>query len=420
MAYSLPPRPESGSYRMPHFELPSISRQLSLSPPPTPDMPPTYPASRTESSAGALGRPTKRVRLDTLSRQLPPPTIYFTEPQYGGLDGNPKANTNQQLPPILHILADVLSLSSQHHGPQTPGYPAGGLPTPSLSPTTPFHCFRFPGPDAFALITPPQSRQPSIVDLRLPGPHDVPCHPSRPSHASIWPAHRQVSPERSARGQKRKRQGSEERDCQTHRDITPPLTDEPDSDASHNAVVKSTKSKACKTIQVRSKEQGKRNNKEYEFVENLFIIYHIVDRGLHWKEVEVLFSKRFPDRTRGGVQCQYYRLNERIPKLDSEGLLDFGPFTKEELEDKEVVSQRPYPLESGVRYRIHHVKCREGMEVRLAERYPEEVVYGGHDWILPEHRDNQHTKLDADKRARQREEYLRSRCRGPPPILSKL
>jgi hypothetical protein len=178
-----------------------------------------------------------------------------------------------------------------------------------------------------------------------------------------------------------------------HRDITPPLTDETDSDASHYAIVKSTKSGVRKTKQVRSKKKGKRNNDEYEFVESLFIIYHVVDRGLPWKEVEALFKKRFPERSEGGVQCQYYRLNARIPVLNSEGLLDFGPFTKEELGDKTVVSPRPYPLEGGVRYRIHEIKCREVRTVSLAERYPEEVVYGGHDWILPEHRDDEYTKL---------------------------
>jgi hypothetical protein len=164
----------------------------------------------------------------------------------------------------------------------------------------------------------------------------------------------------------------------------------------------------------------------------MFIIYHTVDLGLVWADTWARFRKWFPDRPErsvGGIQCQYYRLNAKIPKVDAEGLLDFGPFTKDELKDDKVVSKQPYPLEGGVRYRVWEQKCRQDRQIPLSERFPEEVAYGGHPWILPEHRNNEKTKMvgklsphfftnfstqwkaDRDKtagrRSRQRAAYLR-------------
>jgi len=153
------------------------------------------------------------------------------------------------------------------------------------------------------------------------------------------------------------------------------------------------------------RERSRRNNNNtrkrlhpyqiYTIPENMFIIYHYVDLGLSWYDIESRYKKWFPsrpgsserlDRTRSGLQCQYYRLNSRIPKLNAEGLLDLGPFTAEERKDRRVVSQEPYPFQGGVVYRVCQVKCRgTGPQVSLFERFPEEVVFGDYPWILPEH-----------------------------------
>ncbi|KAK0623514.1 hypothetical protein B0T14DRAFT_564862 [Immersiella caudata] len=179
----------------------------------------------------------------------------------------------------------------------------------------------------------------------------------------------------------------------------------------HYPIVESDKAARKPVRKIRqsrgSNKRAKRSNNKYTFVQSLFVIYHTVDLGLPWKETQKRFEKWFPERTEGGVQCQYYRLNARIPVIASEGLLDLGPFTKEELDDKKVVSQDPYPREGGVRYRIHELKCRQDRAVPLAERFPEEIAYGNHPWILPEHRNDQKIRLAAEKRARQRAEHLR-------------
>jgi len=157
-----------------------------------------------------------------------------------------------------------------------------------------------------------------------------------------------------------------------------------------------------RVIRERSRRNNNNNTRKrlhpyqiYTIPENMFIIYHYVDLGLSWYDIESRYKKWFPsrpgsserlDRTRSGLQCQYYRLNSRIPKINAEGLLDLGPFTAEERKDRRVVSQEPYPFQGGVVYRVCQVKCRgTGPQVSLFERFPEEVVFGDYPWILPEH-----------------------------------
>ncbi|KAK0646567.1 hypothetical protein B0T16DRAFT_164937 [Cercophora newfieldiana] len=342
------------------IELPSISMRIMLSPPPTPMFP---------LHAAQFGLPAQATGSPDHEGYICGPLYSYPQCGHQQTSGH-----SQRLPPISHILE---GLPSSHH-------------------------IRLPGFDAFANPTPPQSRHPSLADLKLPE--------SR-NERSKGPSSRRSG---SARSQS---SGIFEWVFLKHQ--TEDFLDQQvstDGSGCYRSIVKATKSPICKAKKPKKakKAQGsstgkKRSNDEYDFIESLFVIYHRIDRGLTWPELEAAFQKWFPDhpaRTRGGLQCQYYRLNDRIPVIDSEGLLDLGPFTKEELKDENSVSKRPYPLEGGVRYRIYDKKCRQDGVVPLAERFPEEVVYGGHAWILPEHRNDEKIKLAADKRARQRAEHL--------------
>jgi len=328
-----------------------------------------------------------------------------------------KHRIGQRLPPISHILAEVPP-SNSHYQSCRPSsnrssissYSSGGLPTPSLSPNTPSIHFRFPSFEPCTLPTPPQSRQPSLAHLYQPEHHDddltylhrscrTPVRHSYRSSQSKKRNHGQEPYERSKRICQK--QPAEDSSRELHfraRDISQGSTNETSPDRSFCPFVEVTTAKPPSRKLKRgrtSDDESKRCNEKYDFIESLFIIYHTVDRGLSWAETEEHFKKWFPDnplRTTGGVQCQYYRLNARIPALDSKGLLDFGPFTKEELRNEKVVSKDPYPLEGGVRYRIHEVKCRD-RTVPLSERFPEEVVSGDHPWILREHQHDEKTRL---------------------------
>jgi hypothetical protein len=139
----------------------------------------------------------------------------------------------------------------------------------------------------------------------------------------------------------------------------------------------------------------KRNNTPYSFLEAIFIIYHMTDMNLTWNETSRRYNMFFTDRPRrsvGGLRCEYYRMNSRIPVIDENGLLDLGPFSPAEEGDKKQISDHPYPVEGGVRYRVREELCRS-KRVTLAERFPEEIVYGRHSWVLPAHRDDKELKM---------------------------
>lgn len=151
----------------------------------------------------------------------------------------------------------------------------------------------------------------------------------------------------------------------------------------------------------------KRNNKPYTFEQEAFIIYHRIDLDLAWEQVRTAYMARWPGtvRTVSGLECSYYRTNLRLPATTSDGLLLLvdpsavsaaggegmeggGVVTPPGLEGEEgevdgeegvVLSYR------GVAYRTKRIKCRKA-RVSLVERFPEELVDGGNEWVRGEHR----------------------------------
>lgn len=61
-------------------------------------------------------------------------------------------------------------------------------------------------------------------------------------------------------------------------------------------------------------------NKPYTTEQTHYIRYHLMDLGLSWKEIKVIFEAKFPDedfeRTEQGVQGKYYRSNLELPCVD--------------------------------------------------------------------------------------------------------
>ena len=97
-----------------------------------------------------------------------------------------------------------------------------------------------------------------------------------------------------------------------------------------------------------------------------FVIYHIVDLQLPWKEVEARFKRWFPtelDRSEGGLQSIFYRCNEAIPCLTPDGLLE---------------------LDEAMKPKTTKILARDD-RVQLVRRYPEEVVRRQYRWVLHEH-----------------------------------
>ncbi|KAK1751720.1 hypothetical protein QBC47DRAFT_74595 [Echria macrotheca] len=154
-----------------------------------------------------------------------------------------------------------------------------------------------------------------------------------------------------------------------------------------------------------SASKGKRCNVSYTFEQSMFIVYHTVDLGLDWNEVnkryDMWFLNNNPARSKGALTCEYYRTNLRIPFARPDGLLDLGPFRRDEHE----VSKYAY---EGAKYRIRSVGCRDdGVKVPLAERFPEEIVNPRNQWVLPEHREDPAIIKLAAMRKAQREQFLR-------------
>jgi hypothetical protein len=142
----------------------------------------------------------------------------------------------------------------------------------------------------------------------------------------------------------------------------------------------------------------RRNNKPYTFEQEAFLIYHRVDLHLTWGEVRAAFLARWPhlERTVGGLECIYYRTNAVLPATTPDGLLVLVDPTVEAgagagvgagageygFGDEGKVGYKYY---RGVAYRTLQVKCRAG-EISLMERFPEELVEEGNEWVRAEHR----------------------------------
>lgn len=90
---------------------------------------------------------------------------------------------------------------------------------------------------------------------------------------------------------------------------------------------------------------------------------------MKWQLIKKEFAKRFgtrPERTVQGLQAWYYRMNQRIPIWDRNGMLEFEK--EDDLEPKQI-----------------SIKCRERDSQRpmeplgLAQRYPERLVK--YEWV---------------------------------------
>lgn len=152
----------------------------------------------------------------------------------------------------------------------------------------------------------------------------------------------------------------------------------------------------------------KRVNKTYSPTQHAFIIYHKVDLGLKWAEVQDQYLRWFPDdpeRTEGGVQCMFYRTNGSIPQqtedkllvlrydYDEVGDMDGGNSEQgEEEEDDEVKYKHSTYKVHGlgsvpvVELKKAEIKVRE-RDVSLLERFPEVLADETNEWVKPEHRE---------------------------------
>ncbi len=119
-------------------------------------------------------------------------------------------------------------------------------------------------------------------------------------------------------------------------------------------------------------------NTPYAEEQNYWIIYHKVDLGLSWKEIEDRYNGMFPHlgRTDGGLQSTFYRFNDRTPMMTEDRLL--------------VLDDNSPETYAGVGYRTHKVKARSSGKrgeisgrVTLIERYAEQVADRGYKWVHP-------------------------------------
>ncbi|KAK3955264.1 hypothetical protein QBC32DRAFT_253460 [Pseudoneurospora amorphoporcata] len=161
--------------------------------------------------------------------------------------------------------------------------------------------------------------------------------------------------------------------------------------------------------------KGKKQNIQYTPEQNLFIIYHKDDLELPWAEIEKRYNARFPGfyRTAGGLNCNYYRLNAKLPRTeDSDKFsLIFDERPRYDPENPEKMLPLTWDEYEGVRFQTVHVQVRQaakvlGHPIGLMWRCPEELVKGENEWVLEEHRVK--ARELAARRRYQREAWKRS------------
>ncbi|KAK0630584.1 hypothetical protein B0T17DRAFT_224624 [Bombardia bombarda] len=187
---------------------------------------------------------------------------------------------------------------------------------------------------------------------------------------------------------------------------------------------------ARKNVDSKPKKKKRSSNQKYTEEQNFFMIYHKADRSMQWAEITELFNSYFHDgRTRGGLECAYYRTNWEIPATTNEGLMIFemppsyaitppapgqtrndtmfkggqkSPSSRRSRKeaasqsnsknrnDPAVVKKKKGGISamSKVAYRGFHyvtepVYCRD-CAIPLAQRFPEEMMK--YKWVLPEHK----------------------------------
>ncbi|KAL1844059.1 hypothetical protein VTJ49DRAFT_5810 [Mycothermus thermophilus] len=295
--------------------------------------------------------------------------------------------------------------------------------------------------------------------------------PTQSSYHHQWYYHR-PSPDRDFTRQRRSSKQAIRR-RRSHPELTPPLTPPMTFSSQHHSTSElrpldasfiSTTSSASTSSSTRAAatKKEKRNNTPYTFEQEIFIIYHRVDLEMPWDQVRAAYMRRWPGlkRTTGAVQCEYYRTNAKVPAVTSDGLLMLvDPETEAENtrvpvglpsagssdaaaggwwanseEDKAMMDESDdgkeakkdkdawYKVYKGAAFRTRWVPCRQA-KFSLMERFPEELVDEKNDWVREEHR--LAARDIAEKRRRQREEWLAAKAREnpappPPAVLSRL
>jgi hypothetical protein len=164
-----------------------------------------------------------------------------------------------------------------------------------------------------------------------------------------------------------------------------------------------------------SGSKGKKQNIQYTPEQNLFIIYHKDDLELPWAEIEKRYNARFPGlyRTAGGLNCNYYRLNAKLPRTeDSDKFsLIFDERPRCDPENPGKMLPLTWDEYEGVRFQTVHVQVRQaakvlGHSIGLMWRCPDELVKEENEWVLEEHRVK--ARELAARRRYQREAWKRS------------
>ncbi|KXX79480.1 hypothetical protein MMYC01_203731 [Madurella mycetomatis] len=178
-------------------------------------------------------------------------------------------------------------------------------------------------------------------------------------------------------------------------------------------------------------DRPKRNNKPYTFEQEMFIIYHRIDLEMTWDQLHMAYMARWPDLRRevGGLECAYYRTNLHMPATTGDGLLILpdldhlgagGTEIRDMVEEgtvpghhlhteDEAAGEQKWRGYRGVPHLTKEVKCRVA-RVSLMERFPEELVEEGYDWVRAEHRAL--ARGFAERRRLQREAWLAANARA--------
>ena len=142
--------------------------------------------------------------------------------------------------------------------------------------------------------------------------------------------------------------------------------------------------------------KGKKQNIQYTTEQNNFIIYHKDDLELPWAEIEKRYNLRFPGlyRTAGGLNCNYYRLNAKLPRTEDADKFSLIFDERPRYDPENPGKQLPLTWDEyeGVRFQTVHVQVRQaakvlGHPIGLMWRCPEELCKEENEWVLEEHRE---------------------------------
>ncbi|KAK0711120.1 hypothetical protein B0H67DRAFT_275248 [Lasiosphaeris hirsuta] len=424
-----------------NMELPSTSKLTLPSPPPTFDTPRLTLSFRTHSTSPGIQQPAGKFCGSTLPSLFASPLGLLPDPARSRCTLSTRdlfagdtlhIQLDQRLPPISHILGDVLSPNGQRRdsGRAMGAFPfssstASGLPTPLLTPTSPSSPgFPFYGNSP---TFPARSQSmPSLAPLQSEPP------------ASPLPSKSQD------RGENLSPRLNSALTRHTRRRTNPNRIEESIKSCRRQEPYPKVEKKDKK------KEKSKRQNTPYTENQEFFIRYHAVDLGLSWNDVQIEFVQWYPEgpqRSITGLNCGYYRANKKIPVLTADGLLvladpssslpPLGVVITEkdcgERKDKNVCNdwwsddewiilgkldekkdeKDEHEKEKyfwwdyrGVRYLAVEIQVRT-KKSKLRDAFPEDLVDERNKWVQPEHREE--TRMLAERRRLQREDWLARR-----------